>query len=138
VDEEGEVDFVEAMEKILEKRMHSSPGRLEIGTGQPRTQGKAGRSLNIDTDAVFEMEGPLNLKDLFSLVLHFKYARTSVSPFEIFESMNQTEDIFEEIKRSDQLLHHPYDSFNPVTRLISDAARDPQVLSIKMTFTGPQ
>jgi polyphosphate kinase len=48
--------------------------------------------------------------------------------------MSQTEDIFEEIKRSDQLLHHPYDSFNPVTRLISEAASDPQVLSIKMTL----
>jgi polyphosphate kinase len=134
VDEEGEVDFVEAMEKILEKRMHSSPVRLEIGTGSPTLRQRLEEALNIEPEAVFEMDGPLNLKDLFSLSLISNMSAHQFPPFEIYESMSQAEDIFEEIKRSDQLLHHPYDSFNPVIRLISEAARDPQVLSIKMTL----
>jgi polyphosphate kinase len=109
-------------------------GEARNRPGQPRTQERLEEALNIDTDAVFEMQGPLNLKDLFGLSSISNMPEHQFAPFEIFEPMNQTEDIFEEIKRSDQILHHPYDSFNPVTRLISDAARDPQVLSIKMTL----
>src|SRR6202022_2274052 len=43
-------------------------------------------------------------------------------------------DIFEVMRRQDVLLHHPYDSFDPVVELIEEAAQDPQVLAIKITL----
>ena len=46
----------------------------------------------------------------------------------------QDEDYFSVIKRKDVLLHHPYDSFQPVITFLKSAAKDPAVLAIKMTL----
>src|SRR6202022_4682295 len=43
-------------------------------------------------------------------------------------------DVFEAMRRQDILLHHPYDSFDPIVELIEEAAQDPQVLAIKITL----
>lgn len=134
VDEEKEEDFVEAMSKILQNRMHSSPTRLEIGAGSPELKERLSRALEIDPQAVFEIPGPLNLKDFMSLVSLHGFESLKYPVWEAHRPIPDDENIWDLIKESDLLLFHPYESFAPVIRLLSEAAVDPNVLSIRMTL----
>ena len=85
---------------------------------------------------VFKTQGPVNLSRLFFLA--DQTPRPDLK-FQSFVSKTLTfapkvSNLFEEIRKQDVLLHHPYDSYEPVVSFIESAARDPQVLSIKQTL----
>jgi polyphosphate kinase len=134
VDEEKEEDFVSAMAKILQNRMHSNPMRLEISGKNPELVERLTKALDIDRDAVFEIPGPLNLKDLFSLASISGWEELKYPLWEARRALPDDENIWDWITREDRLLFHPYESFTPVIRLLSEAAVDPNVLSIRMTL----
>lgn len=136
VDEERDDDFVEAMEQVLERREFSEPVRLSVN----RRDGELARllisSLGMDPEDVYLKDEPLDLGGLMDLTYHpdFDALRQErwrpVDPPELPEDA----DAWDILKRQDVLLHHPYESFEPVVRLLEDAAEDPQVLAIKMTL----
>ncbi|NNM66982.1 MAG: polyphosphate kinase 1, partial [Spirochaetales bacterium] len=134
VDEEKEEDFVSAMAKILQNRMHSNPMRLEVSGKNQELIERLTKALDIDRDAVFEIPGPLNLKDLFSLASISGWEELKYPLWEARRPLPDDENIWEWISREDRLLFHPYESFTPVIRLLSEAAVDPNVLSIRMTL----
>src|SRR5262249_8732245 len=134
VDEEKEEDFVEAMNKILQSRLHSNPMRLEIAGGGDELRGRLLAALDVDTSLVYSFDGPLNLKDLFSLAGVSGYDHLRVPVWTSRRTLPDDEDIFELIRQEDRLLFHPYESFTPLVRLLSEAAVDPDVLSIRMTL----
>ncbi|HUX39032.1 MAG TPA: polyphosphate kinase 1, partial [Rectinemataceae bacterium] len=142
VDEERDEDFVAAMEEILASRQNSYPVRL-IVAARPRELGDRILSiLDLGETDVTRVEGPVELRHFMDLAVSeslgggpaFARLRSSPKPpvpaFEIPEGST----MWEEIARSDRLLHLPYDSFDPVVRFVDAAADDPQVLGIKMTL----
>jgi polyphosphate kinase len=84
---------------------------------------------------VYRVSGPIGLAELMELYAldrpDLKY-----KPFvpSVPESLGAGEDIFSVIRREDLLLHHPYESFQPVVKFVEVAAHDPDVLAIKMTL----
>ncbi len=134
VDEEGEEDYVEAMEKILQNRLHSFRVRFEVSEDRYELKRRLMEALDVDNDTVFDIPGPLNLKDFMSLGFLPGFETEKYPLWNSFRSIPISEDIWELIKREDQLLFHPYESFSPVVRLLTEAAIDPNVLSIRMTL----
>ena len=98
-------------------------------------------SRNLELDAnltpyqIYTGDGPLGLADLMELTRLDKPA-LKYPPFlpTLPAQFNSQESIFDLIRWSDLLLYHPYDSFNPVVDFVREAARDPEVLAIKMTL----
>ena len=134
VDEEKEEDFVDAMNKILRSRLHSNPMRLEVQGGGEDLRRRLIAALNVDLSLVYTFEGPLNLKDLFAVagVSGFEHLRSPV--WNSRRTLPDDQDIWDLIRQEDHLLFHPYESFSPLLRLLTEAAIDPNVLSIRMTL----
>src|SRR5437016_1512045 len=89
------------------------------------------------TDAdVYKLDGPLSMTHLSPLLANDAFAKLKDRPFQPARdpALPPHADIFDVMRRQDVLLHHPYDSFEPIVDLVEEAARDPQVLAIKITL----
>lgn len=93
------------------------------------------KQFKLDHDALYLVDGPVNLSRL-NAILEINKPRLKFAPFKpgIPKQLQNPTAIFEALKKSDQLLHHPYESFSPVVEFVSAAARDPQVVAIKQTL----
>ena len=92
-------------------------------------------NLEVEDSDIFRVEGPLALSRLRSFAqLNRPDLKDPVFIPALPEKWNEDGDIFGQIRRGDILLHHPFDSFAPVVDFLRAAARDPQVLAIKMTL----
>ncbi|WP_044481241.1 polyphosphate kinase 1 [Paenibacillus antibioticophila] len=137
LDEEGAEDLLEEIEKELRKRRWGAPVRLEIEEGfHPYALEVLQEEFEIQ-DAVFEIDGPLDLGFLGKLPGAVKgYSRLRypqidpVYPWEFADN----EDFFDVLKQRDVLVYHPYESFDAVTDFIVQASEDPAVMAIKMTL----
>ena len=137
VDEERDEDFLEAMEEVIVNREHSAPVRIEISDdGSPALRSRLVRLLHLQPEGVYSIHGPLDLHVFWGLVELPGFDRLRFEPWrhQIPVQLSNESDLWDLIGRQDVLLHHPYDSFEPVIRLISEAAHDPKVLAIKMTL----
>ncbi|MBQ7020951.1 MAG: RNA degradosome polyphosphate kinase [Phascolarctobacterium sp.] len=137
VDEDDIDDLLKEVEKSLRKRKRGAPVRLEIyKTNNNRIKKFLEENLDVSDMEVYEINAPLDATCFFKftglkgmwpwLYEPFKPQQ----PAELLES----EDIFAAIRQKDILLHHPYESFDPVVKLVNDAANDPKVLAIKQTL----
>jgi len=137
VQEDEADDLLEAIESELQKRRFGEPVRLEIERGMPEYM----RDLLLDaldlseTDC-YEVDGLMALKDLWSIVGLPDYERLRDAPFTpaVPKRLIGVTDMFAAIRDGDILLHHPYESFDPVVQFVQHAAVDPRVLAIKMTL----
>ncbi|UIE36742.1 polyphosphate kinase 1 [Leptodesmis sichuanensis] len=146
-------DLLIAIEQELRKRrLGGFVVRLEIQTAMPESlRSPLVEEFELTDDDVYEVEGLLNLKDLFALLglplpeLKDPVWTPAIPPRlkrvneyeteEAFQQQKAIEDIFSVIQEGDLLVHHPYESFTAsVQRFITQAAYDPQVLAIKMTL----
>jgi polyphosphate kinase len=134
-------DLLEIMEESVRRRRFGSVVRLLVRPGLPeRIQKILIENLNIDANDVYWVRGPLNLRNLMQLTRinrpDLKYKPfVPVIPILLRPVPNQTDNsIFAAIRRGNILLHHPYDSFNPVVDFLREAAQDPNVLTIKQTL----
>lgn len=137
IDEEGAEDLLEEIEKELRKRRWGAPVRLEIQKGiHPYALEVLEDEFEI-TDAIFEIDGPLDLSflgKLPGLVKGYPKLRyPQIDPVYPRE-FDEEEDYFEVLKQRDVLVYHPYESFDAVTDFISQASEDPAVMAIKMTL----
>ncbi|MEN3333905.1 MAG: polyphosphate kinase, partial [Blastocatellia bacterium] len=130
-------DLLRVLEQELRRRRRfGSAVRLEVSaTMPPDMVAYLTNSLDLTSDDVYAIDGPLNVPDLMGL---YKLDRPELKdkPFvaSIPLSLRSNESIFEVIKRQDILVHHPYNSFATVVDFINSAATDPDVLAIKMTL----
>lgn len=141
IDEEAQ-DLLTEIENSLKKRRLGEPCRLEMmsdfteGGMQDELMSFLTTKLKVEKEDIFCADGPLDLTFLFSFASQSdfsQYKYTSNPPQESID-IEQGENIFEEIKERDILLHHPYESFQPVIDLIERAAEDEKVLAIKQTL----
>ena len=136
VDEERDEDFVEAMEEVLVNRELSRPVRLEIARASAEMKDRILGWIGIGEEDVYEYSWFLDLASLTNLasVPGFDRLRYEEWPPMPTPTLNEDLTIWEQLKEQDILLHHPYESFEPVIHLVQEACRDPQVLAIKMTL----
>jgi len=141
IEEDEASDLLSAIEESVRVRQFGSAIRLEIDGSMPdQVRDILQTNLDVASYLVFVVDGPIGLSDVMELMginrpeLKDKPFKPSIPP-----SLSTEESIFSVIRRKNVLLYHPYDSFDPVIRFIREAARDPEVLAIKMTLyrVGP-
>lgn len=137
VDEDDIDDLLKEVEKSLRKRKRGAPVRLEIyKTNNNRIKKFLEENLDVSEMEVYEINAPLDATCFFKftgLTGMWPWLYEPFKPQQPAELL-ECEDIFAAIRQKDILLHHPYESFDPVVKLVSDAANDPNVLAIKQTL----
>ncbi len=132
-------DLLETVEEGVRQRRFGSVVRLKVNPQMPaETLEILKNNLEVESGAVYRVKGPLGLSRLMALYavdrpdLKEKSFVPAV-PAAIGQA-SEDDDIFSIIRRQDVLLHHPFDSFQPVVDFLRKAARDPNVLAIKMVL----
>ncbi len=137
VDEDDIDDLLEEVEKSLRKRKRGAPVRLEIfKTNNTRIKKFLEENLAVSEMEIYEINGPLDNTCFFKFISMRGMWPWLYEPFVPQRPLELPDDsdLFAAIRKKDILLHHPYESFDPVVKLVSDAADDPQVLAIKQTL----
>lgn len=135
--DEGAPDFLEEVEQKLNLRRTSQPVRLEVeASADPRLVDWLLDSLELKEADLYRLPGPLEVRDFMTFVELPGFDELRDTPFEpaIPEELIRVDSVFPAIRERDFLLHHPYDSFEPVLRFVSEAADDADVLAIKLTL----
>lgn len=137
IEEEEAEDLLKEIEKQLKKRQWGQAIRLEVETGiDKRLLDIIRKELMIEECDIYDIPGPLDLTFLMKMygLPGFEHLKTNAyTPQPVLE-LPADANIFNEIRKHDILLHHPYQTFEPVVDLIKQAARDPEVLAIKQTL----
>lgn len=137
IDEDEAADLLKEIEKQLKKRQWGEVIRLEVAdTMDKRLEKKLAEQLNVDSNYVYKIKGPLDLTFLMKAYGLDGFDRYKVPKFtpQPVPGFDKDRGIFEQIREHDILLHHPYYEFTPVVDFISQAAKDPNVLAIKQTL----
>ncbi|MQX51725.1 polyphosphate kinase 1 [Alcanivorax sediminis] len=133
VDEEVE-DLASALKGQLLSRRYGDEVRLEVADNCPRhLMHYLLEQFELTEQDLYEVNGPVNLARMFTSV---NRPRLHYPPFtpKLHPAVKKAESIFDAIDQEDILLHHPFQSFQPVVSLLAEAARDPKVLAIKQTL----
>lgn len=137
IDEDDAADLLKEIEKQIKKRAWGEVIKLEVDADMDkRLLKELKKQLQVENEAVYKINGPLDLTFLMKVngldgFDHLKNKKYIPQPV---KAINNEESIFDQIKRKDILLHHPYDEFTPVIEFIKQAAVDPNVLAIKQTL----
>lgn len=130
-------DLMLGMEEVLESRRQSRVVRLEYaqGASDPMLAFLSEKML-LTNQNLYPIDGPLDLTYLFALhgLEGFDALRDEPWPAQSTPGIDPAEPMFSTISAGDLLLVHPYESFDPVVRLIEEAAMDPDVLAIKQVL----
>jgi polyphosphate kinase len=137
LDDEGGRDYLQAIEDELRKRRMSQVIRLEVeaSVGEKLLDLLVDR-LGVSAVDVYRIDGLLDIRALFPLAELPALEDLRDRPLPPLPAIAtvEMEDLFATLERRDVFLHHPYDSFEPVVALLSQAAGDPDVLAIKQTL----
>ncbi|MCH5338386.1 MAG: RNA degradosome polyphosphate kinase [Acetatifactor sp.] len=137
IEEDEAADLLKEIEKQLKKRQWGETIRLEVEADMDKRLLKhLQEELHIEESYLYRIDGPLDLTVLMKLYSlegfdHLKNASHIPQPV---PELPAGSSIFEELRKGDVLLHHPYQTFEPVVDFIRQAARDPEVLAIKQTL----
>ena len=127
-------DLLRCMEESLRRRRRTYALRLEVSAKMPAGMvDYLSNSLGVSPDDVYVIDGALNLPDLMAL---YKLDRPDLKdrPLKptVPAALRDEGRVFEAVARQDVLLHHPYTSYSTVVNFIRQAAKDPDVLAIKI------
>jgi polyphosphate kinase len=137
IDEEEAENLLRTIEHELRRSSKGDAVRLEVEADCPKDFTELLLEFFDLTDAdVYKLNGPLSMTHLTPLLTNDAFANLKDRPFQPGRdpALPPHADMFEVMRRQDVLLHHPYDSFEPIVDLVEEAARDPQVLAIKITL----
>lgn len=137
IDEDEAADLLIEIEKQLKKRQWGEAIRLEVEDGIDKRLLKILRKeLKLGEDAIFKSNGPLDLTFLMKVygLEGFDHLKEEKYTPQQPKMLEPGRNLFEQIREHDILLHHPYESFDPVVNFVRMAASDPDVLAIKQTL----
>lgn len=131
-------DLLESIQEAVWRRRFRDAVRLQVNTSMPqRLVDMLTTNLELDHNDVYRIDGPIDLSRVRGL-LNIERPALKDKPFIPSTPKGFTsapnEDIFKTIRTGDVLLHHPFESFQPVVDFLRAAAEDPDVLAIKMTL----
>ena len=133
VDDEEVKDLRLALRGELPHRNYGDEVRLEVAQDcSEQTTQFLLEQFQLDPEDLYRVDGPVNLSRLISVLDSVERPELKYPTFQP-GVMNIPEDIFASIRKADLLLHHPYQSFQPVITFLKQAAVDPLVVAIKMT-----
>lgn len=137
IEEDEAADLLIEIERQLKKRQWGQAIRLEVEAGIDKRLLKTLRQeLHIREEDIFKINGPLDLTFLMKLsglegYDHLRSPKYTPLPA---KWLNGEDNLFDQIRDHDVLLHHPYETFDPVVDFVRQASRDPNVLAIKQTL----
>ena len=135
--EEESRSLLESVRAELHNRRRGDAVRMEIESeADPEIIERLGTVFELDRWQIFPVNGPVNLSRLFNIYDGAARPDLKFRPYVPRELRltAKSHDLFEEVRRHDILLHHPYDSYDAVLSFIQSAAEDERVLSIKQTL----
>lgn len=135
IEEEAD-DFLTLLNERLKARKKGEIVRLQVGRKSDRSFLQFLQThIHLQEGDIYEYDLPLNLGSLWQIISHRNYSHLLHSPFQPKNPLKLNEEnLFEQINKRDIVLFHPYESFDPVVEFISQASKDPDVLSIRMTL----
>jgi polyphosphate kinase len=137
IDDEEAENLLRTIEQELRRSSKGDAVRLEVEADCPKDFIELLQEFyDLNEADVYKLDGPLSMTHLGPLLTNDAFAKLKDRPFQpgYDPALPPHADMFEVMRRQDVLLHHPYDSFEPIVRLMEEAAVDPQVLAIKITL----
>ena len=137
IDEEDAEDLLKEIQKQLKKRQWGEVIKLEIDDrADKRLLKYLKKAMDVSDEDVYGINGPLDLTFLMKLygLEGFDHLKVKKYVPKKAPQIDPELSIFDNIKKGDIFLHHPYESFDPVVDFIRQASVDPQVLAIKQTL----
>jgi polyphosphate kinase len=136
-DDEQIDDMLRAMEEVVLSRRRRRPVRLAISAeANDELKNRLASWLKLDAQQVYEIVGPLEAMALMSLAMRPGFDELKIEDWspQVPRDLIGGDDLWATIQDHDVLLFHPYESFDPVARLVQQAAEDPRVLAVKQTL----
>ena len=139
IDEDEAEDLLQEIEEQVRLRRWGEIIRLEVNDGiDGRLLKYVTESLTIEKKDIFSFSGPIDLTFLMKLYSRLSTDHSALCDPPHFPQrasmFDGYENIFEQIAKKDRLVHHPYESFEPVVEFLKQSAEDPNVLAIKQTL----
>src|SRR5436305_6481677 len=137
IDEEEAENLLRTIEQELRRSSRGDAVRLEVEADCPKDFIELLTGFfDLSEAYVYKLNGPLSMTHLTPLLTNDAFAQLKDRPFQPGRdpALPPHADMFEVMRRQDVLLHHPYDGFEPIVDLVEEAARDPQVLAMKITL----
>ncbi|MCH5266803.1 MAG: RNA degradosome polyphosphate kinase [Lachnospiraceae bacterium] len=137
IEEDEAADLLIEIERQLKKRQWGQAIRLEVEADIDKRLLKTLRQeLQIKEEDIFKINGPVDLTFLMKLsgLEGFEHLRTPEYTPQPAKWLDGEQHIFRQIREHDILLHHPYETFQPVVDFVRQASKDPNVLAIKQTL----
>ncbi|MEO5717723.1 MAG: polyphosphate kinase 1 [Chthoniobacterales bacterium] len=137
VDEEEADNLLRSIEQELRRSSRGNAVRLEVEADCPNDFASLLLEFfNLTEADLYQLDGPLSMTHLAPLVANDAFAKLKDRVFQPARDpiLPPHADIFEAMRKQDILLHHPYESYDPVVELVESAAKDPLVLAIKITL----
>src|SRR5881275_644190 len=137
IDEEEAENLLRSIEQELRRSSRGKAVRLEVEADCPKDVLELLlRFFDLTEADAYKLDGPLTMTHLMPLVTNDAFAKLKDRPFQPARdpALPPHVDFFEVLRRQDVLLHHPYDSYDQIVELAETAAKDPQVLAIKITL----
>ena len=137
IDEEESQDLLASIQQELRRRDRGAVVRLELdATASQALESQLSAALKVSATDVYRIAGPLQLQDMTAIGDNDPRLENRVEPLvpATQSVINNADSILQLVGQRDLLLHHPYESFDPVVRFLDEAADDPNVLAIKQTL----
>ncbi len=129
-------DLIDMIEETIRRRRFGDPVRLDVGEEMPDVvRDRLTRLLDVDAREVFRVDGLLGFDVLDALAdLPIPALRWPPHKPHAADALATSDDLFQAMREGDVLVHHPFDSFQPVEAMVRAAASDPAVIGIKQTL----
>ncbi|MBE0498403.1 MAG: RNA degradosome polyphosphate kinase [Campylobacterales bacterium] len=137
IEEEEADDFMEILEEGLRLRKRGEMVRLELGANSNEDLiNFFNRHAHVFKEDIYYFSTWLNLGSLWQIVSNKRFAHLTSPGYKprTLPPFENSENIFSVLDKQDVILYHPFESFDPITQLIQQAAKDPDVFAIRMTL----
>jgi len=137
VDEEEAENLLRSIEQELRRSSRGNAVRLEVEVDCPNDfSDLLLEFFNLTKADLYKVDGPLSMTHLAPLIANDAFAKLKDRVFQPARdpALPPHVDLFEAMRKQDILVHHPYESYDPVVELVESAARDPLVLALKITL----